>query len=100
MEWNFEITFSWLYPSMKTQVQVRPIKLLVMLIIDLKLQSEKHWPRRDSNPQSSDPKSDAISIRPRGRREIFSKSNSYKNHHFNMDQILGHVTDDSFKWII
>ena len=25
---------------MKTQVQVRPIKLLVMLIIDLKLQSE------------------------------------------------------------
>ena len=49
--WNFEITFSWLYPSMKNQVQVRPIKLL---IIDLKLQPEKHWPRRDSNPQSSD----------------------------------------------
>ena len=24
-------------------------------------------PRRDSNPQSSDPKSDALSIRPRGR---------------------------------
>ena len=28
---------------------------------------EKIWPRRDSNPQSSDPKSDALSIRPRGR---------------------------------
>ena len=29
-------------------------------------------PRRDSNPQSSDPKSDALSIRPRGRYiEVF-----------------------------
>ena len=27
-------------------------------------------PRRDSNPQSSDPKSDALSIRPRGQRKI------------------------------
>ena len=26
-------------------------------------------PRRDSNPQSSDPKSDALSIRPRGQME-------------------------------
>ena len=31
------------------------------------MKSQKYWPRRDSNPQSSDPKSDAISIRPRGR---------------------------------
>ncbi len=31
-------------------------------------QFKKVWPRWDSNTQSSDPKSDAISIRPRGRR--------------------------------
>ena len=31
-------------------------------------QFKKVWPRWDSNIQSSDPKSDAISIRPRGRR--------------------------------
>ena len=30
------------------------------------LKIEKIRPRRDSNPQSSDPKSDALSIRPRG----------------------------------
>ena len=29
--------------------------------------NNKIRPRRDSNPQSSDPKSDALSIRPRGR---------------------------------
>ena len=31
------------------------------------LKKKKKRPRRDSNPQSSDPKSDALSIRPRGR---------------------------------
>ncbi len=30
-------------------------------------EKKKKRPRRDSNPQSSDPKSDALSIRPRGR---------------------------------
>ena len=33
----------------------------------LKKKKIKIRPRRDSNPQSSDPKSDALSIRPRGR---------------------------------
>ena len=71
----------WLYPSKthKAPSSSKNIKLLVIILIDLKLQTEKHWPRRDSNPQSSDPKSDAISIRPRGRRETPSKSELYKN---------------------
>ncbi len=34
-------------------------------------------PRRDSNPQSSDPKSDALSIRPRGRRKRNLTTNSF-----------------------
>lgn len=33
---------------------------------------KKKRPRRDSNPQSSDPKSDALSIRPRGH--IYNRS--------------------------
>ena len=32
-------------------------------------------PRRDSNPQSSDPKSDALSIRPRGQTQQISVEN-------------------------
>ena len=31
------------------------------------LKTKKKRPRRDLNPQSSDPKSDALSIRPRGQ---------------------------------
>ena len=36
----------------------------------LKKKKIKIRPRRDSNPQSSDPKSDALSIRPRGRYSL------------------------------
>ena len=35
-----------------------------------KRKKEKIRPRRESNPQSSDPKSDALSIRPRGRAQV------------------------------
>ena len=35
-------------------------------------------PRRDSNSQSSDPKSDALSIRPQGRRCVLSGEKLYK----------------------
>ena len=50
------------------------IFLFSLLWLTLRFQEEKldYWnkiwrPRRDSNPQSSDPKSDALSIRPRGQ---------------------------------
>ena len=48
--------------------------MVPFFMINTSFQEEKldYWnkiwrPRRDSNPQSSDPKSDALSIRPRGQ---------------------------------
>ena len=43
------------------------LSLLIKGDDGLKKKKIKIRPRRDSNPQSSDPKSDALSIRPRGR---------------------------------
>ncbi|KAK2885207.1 hypothetical protein Q8A73_021681 [Channa argus] len=40
----------------------------------IKQQGLEAQPRRDSNPQSSDPKSDALSIRPRGRNRVFQRT--------------------------
>ncbi len=47
-------------------------KLLHVLAIKnvYKINVKKKRPRRDSNPQSSDSKSDALSIRPRGRLNV------------------------------
>ena len=52
----------------KTILKSHSVLNCIKINLSLKENLRKHWPRRDSNPQSSDPKSDAISIRPRGRR--------------------------------
>ena len=46
------------------------LSLLIKGDDGLKKKKIKIRPRRDSNPQSSDPKSDALSIRPRGRYSL------------------------------
>lgn len=56
------LTFHFDYEILKLNFEKRQFSKLSV--------SNKKRPRRDSNPQSSDPKSDALSIRPRGRLVI------------------------------
>ena len=61
-------TWIWIVMIWKTILKSHSVLNFIKINLSLKENFRKHWPRRDSNPQSSDPKSDAISIRPRGRR--------------------------------
>ena len=67
---NLELIQTWIWIVMiwKTILKSHSVLNCIKINLLLKENLRKHWPRRDSNPQSSDPKSDAISIRPRGRR--------------------------------
>ena len=55
------------------------------------MHNEKKRPRRDSNPQSSDPKSDALSIRPRGHIQIRGFKNVF-NDGYSVDILEGNLT--------
>ena len=50
-------------------------------------------PRRDSNPQSSDPKSDALSIRPRGLISMLYPSKLHKKQNKSRAKNKGVVLD-------
>ena len=67
---NLGLIQTWIWIAMIWKMILKSHSVLNCIKINLLLKENlrKYWPRRDSNPQSSDPKSDAISIRPRGRR--------------------------------
>ena len=79
-DWNLELnleliqTWIWIVMIWKTILKSHSVLNFIKINLSLKENFRKHWPRWDSNPQSSDSKSDAISIRPRGRRSKFRLS--------------------------
>ena len=85
---NFSATPS-ITPSSSKKIPVMTRMKVHMIMLSTR-KNEKFWPRWDSNPQSSDSKSDAVSVGPRGHKSsgaiVWIKKNVMMIHqksHFN-----------------